>query len=84
MNNRVNCDDYNILSEIYNEAIIGQSTNGNIIYDYDKVVECASKYFNMNIIDANEYINKNVEPTLIYYSEPPIIMYNINKYDLLL
>ena len=67
MNNCVNYDGYNILSEIYNEAIIGQSTNGNIIYDYDKMVECASKYLNMNITDANEYKNKNVEPTLIYY-----------------
>ena len=63
---------------IYDNAVIGVSEGGRVIYDYDKMVEQQMIYDGMTAEDAVEWIEYNVIGALPYMKEnAPIIMYKL-------
>ena len=78
----------NYLSENYpnsfrfdglDDAIIGVSTAGNIIYSVDKIIDIFVQRDHMTHEEAGEYFDYNVERTLPYMTDgiPPILMEQI-------
>lgn len=65
-----------IVLEGLDEAIIGISTNGNVIYSVDKIISIFVNRDNMTIEEATEYFDYNVERALPYMNDgvPPILM----------
>ena len=60
----------------YEDAIIGFSHDGRIIYDFDKMVEYLMNTEGWSDIDAIEWIEFNVIRSIPYMgSDAPIIMY---------
>jgi hypothetical protein len=61
----------------YDEAITGVSSDGNVIYDYDLMVECLRRE-GMSFEEAIDWIDYNTIRALPYIGEgAPIIMYRI-------
>ena len=52
----------------YCDAFIGVSSDGNAVYDFDKMVECLMKEDGMEYIDAVEFIEYNTirAPVILY------------------
>lgn len=71
----------------FNDAIIGISENGNLIYSYEKMVESlAQEYIKSSsnedeaYTDAMEFIDYNTIRTIPYMGEfKPIILYELNE-----
>lgn len=62
----------------YDEAIVGYTTNGRIVYDYDKMITELMRYQGWNYDDAIDWIEFNTIRSLPYAGEnAPIIMYNL-------
>lgn len=62
----------------YNDAIIGVTEEGSVIYDYDLMVEWLVKEDDMTYEEAIEFIDYNTIRSLPYANEPrPIIMYKL-------
>lgn len=62
----------------YSTAITGISSNGNLIYDYDLMIEYLIEHDNMSYEDAVEFIDYNTIRAIDYMGEfKPIIMMNI-------
>lgn len=62
----------------YSTAITGISSHGNLIYDYDLMIEDLIDNENMSYEDAIEFINYNTIRAIDYMGEfKPIIMMNI-------
>lgn len=62
------------------EAIIGISTDGRLIYDYDKLVECFIQHDGMDYEGAVEWVDYNTVRAIEYMGEmKPIIL---NKIDI--
>lgn len=61
------------------DAIIGMSTAGNIIYSVDKIIDIFVQRDHMTHEEAGEYFDYNVERTLPYMTDgiPPILMEQI-------
>ena len=59
----------------YDEAIIGVSTDGQAIYDFDLMVECLVREDNMSPEDAVDFICYNTIRALDYMEGGPIVMY---------
>ena len=67
----------------YDSALIGVTTDGNAVYDYDLMVEWAMKEYGWDETEAVEWIDYNTIRSLPYaqsiagHGEPPIIMYRM-------
>lgn len=59
----------------FDEAIIGVSEDGRVVYDYDIMVEQLSRQDNMSTEEAIEFIEYNTIRSLAYIENPPIIIY---------
>ena len=71
-------DESAILGEEYNDAIIGVSTDGRVIYSYEKMVESLTSTDDISEEDAIEWIDFNPVRAPPYYGETsPIIMHEI-------
>lgn len=64
----------------YYTAITGISSNGNLIYDYDLMIEYLIEHDNMSYEDAVEFIDNNTIRAIDYMGEfKPIVMMNIEE-----
>ena len=62
----------------YDAAIIGVSTDGQVIYDYNKMIGCLMDEDNMTYDEAVDFIDYNTIRALPYADEgAPIVMYRI-------
>ena len=63
----------------YEDAIVGVTHDGRIVYDYDKMVEYLMDKENWSETNAIEWIDYNVVRSVPYMgSNAPIIMYAID------
>lgn len=66
----------------YDSAIVGVSTNGQVIYDFDLMVEELVRTDNMSPEDAVDFICYNTIRALDYMESGPIVMYRLGwDYD---
>lgn len=66
----------------YEDAIIGVSLDGNVIYDYDKMVEYLMNTESMTSEEAVEWIDYNVIGFMPNFGDStPILAYSINDED---
>ena len=64
--------------EEYDDALIGVTTDGRAVYDFDKMVECLMNKYEWSDIDAIEWIEYNTIRALPYFGQnAPIIMYSL-------
>ena len=64
----------------YDSSIVGVTTDGRVVYDYDKMVEELMEDEQWSYEDAVEWIDYNTIRALPYAGENgPIIMYSILK-----
>lgn len=56
------------------DAIVGYTTDGRVVYDYDKMVEWYCKKNNCSTEDAEEWIQYNTIRSLPYYDNSPIVI----------
>lgn len=64
----------------YDGSIVGVTTDGRVVYDYDKMVEELMADEEWNYDDATEWIDYNTIRALPYAGENgPIIMYKLQK-----
>lgn len=62
----------------YDDAIIGMSTDGKVVYDYDKMIEHLVVSDCMSAEEAADFISYNTIRTLPYIGpDAPIIMFDI-------
>ena len=62
----------------YDDAIIGVTDEGQVIYDFDMMVECLMKSDGIDETEAIEFIEYNTIRTLPYAGEKaPIIMHKL-------
>lgn len=62
----------------YDSAIVGVSDNGEVIYDFDKMVQHLVEHENMTEEEAADFICYNTIRSLPYVGEgAPIIMYSL-------
>jgi hypothetical protein len=63
----------------YDAAIIGISTDGQVIYDYDKMIGCLMDEDGMTYDEAVDFIDYNTIRALPYVGEgAPIVMYGLS------
>lgn len=63
------------------DAIVGTTDEGNLIYDYDKMIESLKKSENWDDEEAIEWIEYNTIRTIPYMgSSHPIILYSIEGF----
>lgn len=60
----------------YDDAIIGV-TDGRVVYDFDKMVECLVNDEDMSEEEAIEFIEYNTIRALPYIENAPIVMFSI-------
>ena len=61
----------------YDSAIIGVSSDGRVVYDYDLMVEHLMRKDGMKDLEAVEFIDYNTVRAAEYYSDGPIVMYKL-------
>lgn len=62
----------------YDDAIVGVTIDGNVVYDYDLMVANVVEKENVSTMDAVDYIEYNAIGSLPFAGElQPIIMYSI-------
>ena len=61
--------------EEYIDAVVGYTTDGRLVYDYNKMVDCLVKQDDMEEIEAMEWIDYNTVRSLPYIPEAPVIIY---------
>lgn len=61
----------------YDSAIIGVSSDGRVVYDYDLMVEYLMRKDGMEDMEAVEFIDYNTIRAAEYYSDGPIVMYRL-------
>lgn len=73
------CEDAPIfVNPDYEDAIIGITHNGRVVYDYDKMVEYLMNKEGWSDIEAIDWIEYNVIRSIPYMgSDAPIIMYSL-------
>ncbi len=65
----------------FDDAIIGTSHNGRVVYDFDKMVECLAKEDNMTVEEAMDFICYNTIRSIPYMgADAPIVVYPL--YDI--
>lgn len=68
----------------YDDAIVGVSEDGRVVYDYDKMVKCLVDRDGMTDMEAIEFIDYNTIRSIPYAGEfAPIVMYPIREEDLI-
>ena len=65
-------------SPCYDEAIVGVTDEGQVIYDYDMMVRCLQIDEGMDMMEAIEFIEYNTIRALPYVENAPIIMHRIH------
>lgn len=64
----------------YDTALIGVTTDGQAVYDFDLMVECLMREQGFTEEEAVEWIDYNTIRALPYMGEgAPIIMYNLKE-----
>lgn len=64
--------------EDYEDAILGYTEDGNLVYSYEKMVEYLVGKKNIDYTDAVEWINYNVIRMIPYMGDKcPIIVYDL-------
>ena len=64
----------------YDAAIIGITTDGNVVYDYDKMIGCLMDEDHMDYDEAVDFIDYDTIRSLPYAGEgAPIVMYKLDK-----
>lgn len=58
----------------YDEAIIGVSDDGRVVYDFDLMVQCLMKEDGMSDLEAMDFICYNTIRALGYIEDGPIVM----------
>ena len=58
----------------YDEAIIGVTDEGQVVYDYDKMVQILVERDGYEEMEAIEWIEYNTIRALPYFENPPIVM----------
>lgn len=67
----------------YDDAIIGVSDDGRVVYDYDKMVESLMSRDGMSEEEAVDFISYNTIRSIPYAGAlAPIVMYPIREEDL--
>lgn len=62
----------------YDDAIIGLTGEGNVVYDYEAMVESLMKKDGIGRMEAVEFIDYNTIRAIPYSPDPqPIIMYRL-------
>lgn len=62
----------------YDDAIIGVTEEGNVVYDYDKMIDILAERDEMSRLEAAEFIDFNTVRAIPYAPDPkPIIMYHL-------
>jgi hypothetical protein len=61
----------------YDSAIIGVSTDGRVVYDFEMMVHSLMKEDGMSELDAAEFISYNSIRAAAYIPNGPIVMYGI-------
>lgn len=65
----------------YIDAVIGVTTDGQVVYDWTKMGEHLVAKDNMSIEEAEEFISYNTVRALPYMGEKrPVIMYNAEEF----
>lgn len=63
----------------FDDAIIGVTDEGRVVYDYDAMVSCLAAQQNISKIDAADFIGYNTIRALAYAGErAPIIMFPLD------
>lgn len=63
----------------YDDAIVGITTDNQVVYDYDKMIAHLMKVDDMDSLAAAEFIDYNTLRALPYAGHgAPIIMYGLN------
>lgn len=66
----------------FDQAIIGISEDGNVVYDYDLMVEELIKNEDMTYEEAVDFISYNTIRVIPYINNPkPIVMYRLIDYN---
>lgn len=58
----------------YDEAIVGVTDEGQVVYDYDKMVQILVEREGYTEMEAIEWIEYNTIRSLPYFDNPPIVM----------
>lgn len=62
----------------YDDAIIGVTEEGNVVYDYEKMIDILAERDEMSRLEAAEFIDFNTVRAIPYAPDPkPIIMYHL-------
>lgn len=59
----------------YDEAIIGVSDDGRVVYDYDVMIKCLVINKGMTAHEAADFISYNTIRSACYIENGPIVMY---------
>lgn len=63
----------------FDDAIIGVSDSGNVVYSYELMVESLINNEGMTALDAVEWIDYNTIRSIPYFPNPkPIVMYDLS------
>lgn len=65
----------------YDDAIIGITSEGAVVYDYTLMVAILSEADGIDPDEAREYIDYNVIRSLPYVDPAPVIMERIEMYE---
>ena len=63
----------------FDSAIIGVSSDGQVVYSYSKMVEHLVKQDKMSYEEAEEFIAYNTIRALPYFKNAPIVMYDLEN-----
>lgn len=58
----------------YDDAIVGVTDEGQVVYDFDAMVKCLMDADGISELEAIEFIEYNTVRALPYIENPPIIM----------
>lgn len=65
----------------YDEAIVGVTDEGQVVYDYEKMVQILVERDGMEEMEAIEWIEYNTIRALPYFENPPIVMNRLRLED---
>lgn len=70
-------DSYVLEPEYFDDAIIGISTEGNVIYSYDRLCDCLVNNDGMDVVEATEWIEFNTIRSLPYLNSDrrPVVVH---------
>ena len=67
-------------SPSYDNAIVGTNSDGGVVYDYNKMVECLMEEDGMEYDDAVDFIDYNPIRTIPYMHPSPSVIFPIDDY----